>query len=295
MPITRQPNPLPSPLNYVPPGSVPYKVTNSDSFYSLADRPQVKAAGMSANDLCFFNFKTRNPPEINWYLYNKVGCRKATSDGNNYMFSSADQPGTIYLPGTAVAVPPKPEERLKAWFGMGAKAGTQFVVVGIETVAGWVFSMDEAGKGMVVTSTVNRVGPGVGAGLGLCFIYVTGVSMPQQLNGWQQGDWDFNLSIGENWGKAAQGVAKVKKVKPLVDFVLKTGARTPKGLKAALKAEPDRWVDLIKQVRSAKDSLDINSNSGPNVFMFDVPFISGGAEVSVFYGLSNFNAVYDNT
>jgi hypothetical protein len=28
--------------------------------------------------------------------------------------------------------------------------------------------------------------------------------------------------------------------------------------------------------------------------MFDVPFISGGAEVSVFYGLSNFNALFDN-
>ena len=34
-------------MNYVPPGGVPYKVTNSDSFYSLADRPQVKGAGMS--------------------------------------------------------------------------------------------------------------------------------------------------------------------------------------------------------------------------------------------------------
>ena len=105
MPITRAPKPLPSPLDYVPSGSVPYKVTNSDSFYSLADRPQVKAAGESANDLCNFNFKTRNPPEINWYLYHKVGCRKATQDGNNYMFSSSDQPGIIYLPAAAGAAP----------------------------------------------------------------------------------------------------------------------------------------------------------------------------------------------
>jgi hypothetical protein len=295
MPITREPRPLPSPLNYVPPGSTPYKVTNNDSFYTLAERPEVKATGMSANDICYFNFGTRNPPEINWYLYNKVGCRRVTHDGNNYMFSSADQPGVVYLPMARPASLPQPEERLNAWFGLGAKAGTQFVVVGIETVGGWLFSLDEAGKGMVLTSSVNRVGPGFGAGLGLCFIYVTGVSMPQRLNGWQQGDWDFNLSLGENWGKAAQGMAKVRKLQPLIDFVTKTGARSPKALKWALKAEPDKWIDLIKQVRSLKDSLGIIPNGEPNVFMFDVPFISGGAEVSVFFGLSNFNAVYDNT
>ena len=74
MPITRQPNPLRSALNFVPSGGTAYKVANDDSFYGLADRPEVKASGMSANDLCFFNFKTRNPPEINWYLYNKVGA-----------------------------------------------------------------------------------------------------------------------------------------------------------------------------------------------------------------------------
>ena len=41
--------------------------------------------------------------------------------------------------------------------------------------------------------------------------------------------------------------------------------------------------------------MGLNSNGEPNVFMFDVPFISGGAEVSVFYGLSNFTALHDNT
>jgi hypothetical protein len=52
---------------------------------------------MSPNDLCYFNFRTRIPREINWYLYNKVGCRHATPNGN-YMFSQADQPGVVYIP-----------------------------------------------------------------------------------------------------------------------------------------------------------------------------------------------------
>jgi hypothetical protein len=292
MPITRQPKPLPSPLTYIPPASVPYKVTDNDSFYTLASRADMKARGVSASDLCLFNFKTRDPHEINWYLYNKVGCRKMTHDGSNYLFSSNDRPGIIYVPTATIAA--QPDQPLNAWFGLGAKAGTQFVVVGIETIAGWLFSLDEAGKGMTVTSSVNRVGPGFGAGLGLCFIFISGVKIPQQLNGWQQLDWDFNLALGENWGKLAQGTAKVRKLKPLIDFVTKTGARSPRALKSALRADPDRWVDLVKQTRSFKESLALNSNEGPNVFMFDVPFISCGAEVSLFYGLSNFNALYDN-
>jgi hypothetical protein len=107
--------------------------------------------------------------------------------------------------------------------------------------------------------------------------------------------WDFNISIGENWSKAASGVSKVKRLQPLIDFVAKTGAKTPGALKAALKSEPDQWFDLIKQVRSCKDALGINPNGEPNVFMFDVPFISGGAEISVFKALSTYNALYDNT
>jgi hypothetical protein len=294
MPLTREPKPLPSPLTYVPPNSVPYKVADQDSFVTLAARADMQAKKLSASDLCYFNFKTRDPLEVNWYLFNKVGCRKATHDGRNYMFSSGDRPGIVYLPAAAAAVTAVPEPRLNAWFGLGAKAGTQFVVVGIETIAGWVFSLDDPGKGMTITTSVNRVGPGFGAGLGLCFIFVSGVSLPQQLNGWQQLDWDFNLALGENWGKLAQSTAKVKKLQPLVDFVAKTGARSPKALKAVLKAHPDRWVDLVKQTRSLKDALGLDANGSPNVFMFDVPFISGGAEVSLFYGLSNFNALFDN-
>ena len=53
-----------------------------------------------------------------------------THDGNNYAFSSTDQPGIIYLPAGAAVVPvpglgpqPQPEPRLDAWFGLGARPG----------------------------------------------------------------------------------------------------------------------------------------------------------------------------
>jgi hypothetical protein len=117
MPIVKEPKPLPSPLDYVPQNSVEYVVTRDDSWDLLAQRPEIKNAGVSSYDLCFFNFKTREPGEINWYLYHKVGCRHTTRDTLNYVFTLADDPGIIYLPklGTILPVHQKvAEDRISA-------------------------------------------------------------------------------------------------------------------------------------------------------------------------------------
>src|SRR5579871_151753 len=98
MPIMREPKPLPSPLNYIPPDSDAYAVTARDSCDTLAQRPDLKTAGISSSDLCYFNFRTRVPAEINWYLFHKVGCRHPTQNHLNFVFSYADEPGIVYLP-----------------------------------------------------------------------------------------------------------------------------------------------------------------------------------------------------
>jgi hypothetical protein len=51
-------------------------------------------------DLIYFNFQTYDPDEVNWYLYEKVGCRGTTHDGRNYRFDSGDpyRAVEIYLP-----------------------------------------------------------------------------------------------------------------------------------------------------------------------------------------------------
>ena len=105
MPIVHKPQPLPSPLDYVPKLSTSHNVSNNESWYTLAERPEVKAAGMSANDLCYFNFLTRKPAEINWYLSHKVGCTMTTRDGKNYVFSTSDNPGIVYLPQIGAPLP----------------------------------------------------------------------------------------------------------------------------------------------------------------------------------------------
>jgi len=62
-----------------------------------------------------FNFRTKDPHEINWYLYEYLGCRRVTDDGKNYRFSVVDtrvnpfgmeSPIAIYLPPDGWEAPP---------------------------------------------------------------------------------------------------------------------------------------------------------------------------------------------
>ena len=299
MAISREPKPLPSGLDYVPPGGTRHKVGNNESWWTLASLPVVQSSGLSASDLCFYNFRTRNPPEVNWYLRHKVGCTKNTRDGKNYIFSAADSPGIVYLPSPGPPPPvhelvPSRGRRVNSWFGLIGKMGTQFAVVGIETATGPLISLDDPSKVMVVTVSINRLGPGWGASGGVAGIYVTGVGSPSQLNGHQEGDWDFNLALGPNWGKAAKAASKSARLKPLVDAALKIGARTPGGVKKALQTRPDKYAELVKACRSFNEALGIDPNSGPKALVFDLPLGGGGVEASVYFGVSNFTAVWDN-
>ena len=88
MPIMYKPNPLPSELNYTPPTGLLAPVSEGDSFSTLIEEyAPLKERGLTALDLCYYNFKTRKPAEINWYLKHKMGLWKASRDGKNFMFS----------------------------------------------------------------------------------------------------------------------------------------------------------------------------------------------------------------
>jgi hypothetical protein len=81
------------PQNFRPKGGTPYRVQDGDNWTSVARR-----AAVDVWDLIDFNFRTRNPDEVNWYRRRNVGCRKTTGDGKNYVFSPDANPGVVYLP-----------------------------------------------------------------------------------------------------------------------------------------------------------------------------------------------------
>ena len=66
---------------------------DGDTWESVA-----RANGLGVSYLIEANFKTKNPAEINWYLHHYVGCKQATPDGKNWMFSSTAEPGLIRIP-----------------------------------------------------------------------------------------------------------------------------------------------------------------------------------------------------
>lgn len=83
----------PLPQNFRPKDGRPYRVKNGESWTSIAN-----SAHIDVWKLIEFNFRTRNPDEVNWYLRRNVGCRRTTADGRNYIFSSDASPGVVYLP-----------------------------------------------------------------------------------------------------------------------------------------------------------------------------------------------------
>jgi hypothetical protein len=72
---------------------VPYKVEDGDNFEELAI-----FAGWNAWDLIYYNFQTKDPREVNWYLRNYTGCVITTWDDKNFRFSSDADPGIIFFP-----------------------------------------------------------------------------------------------------------------------------------------------------------------------------------------------------
>ena len=94
MPIEKKPaNPVPK--GYHVEKSIRHRVRDGESWETLAER-----YGIDAKKIIKSNFKTSDPREVNWYLGNPnyVGCKKPTPDGNNWMFSSAADPGIVYIP-----------------------------------------------------------------------------------------------------------------------------------------------------------------------------------------------------
>jgi hypothetical protein len=70
-----------------------HRVKTGDSFVSLAAR----YGFADPWDIIQYNYGTKNPEEVNWYLQELVGCTKS-KDGINYSFDSSDRFGIVFIP-----------------------------------------------------------------------------------------------------------------------------------------------------------------------------------------------------
>lgn len=93
MPIEKRPaNPVPKGPPPGKPGK-PYRVQDGESWDTVAQKHRIPVL-----QLIQYNFATRDPAEVNWYLREYVGCKLSTKDQKNWRFSSAANPGVIYIP-----------------------------------------------------------------------------------------------------------------------------------------------------------------------------------------------------
>ena len=83
----------PLPAGYRPAGGIARKVGDSDGWLNIA-----AGLGLDPWWLIQYNFETRDPAEVNWYLKHRVGCMKTTVNGRNFVFTSSAKPGIIYVP-----------------------------------------------------------------------------------------------------------------------------------------------------------------------------------------------------
>lgn len=100
-------------------------------------------------------------------------------------------------------------------------------------------------------------------------------------------------SLGPKWGQMGKSAAKLTRLQPLIELIAKIGAKTPGGLKKALKAHPDEWVELIEKAKDLRDVLGADGGE-PNVMLIDLPYLGGGTEAPAFDGVATYEAPWES-
>ena len=234
MPLETKPAKI-VPKTYVPPGGRRYKVKDGETWESIA-----RTHGVDPGDLVLFNFGTKNPREVNWYLHHYVGCTLPTHDGHNWRFSSHASPGIIHIPQRILVMPPLvieghvPSPLLRnVWAGVGKSHSGDMFVIGAQDMTAKVYNLaDEAPRIRNAVININgyKFGPGLGADVSAVFVVAVGFETARDMVG-VDGDWDFDISLGTKLsdflkdvkylGKAIETMEKYERTKYITENLIK--------------------------------------------------------------------------
>jgi hypothetical protein len=288
--------------SFVPANSSRYTYSDGESFVTIAQKFGIKDPW----DLIYFNFQTRNPKEVNWYLSHYCGCKRQTADHLNYIFSSADrrggQRGYIFIPTTTLEMEPVViTPRSGVWWGLGVKvnagAGAE-----ITPVHGYLFSQDRYSDQFGLFLDGATVNVGGNFSVGGVLIIATGVLNPMELEDYiYDGGWEIQLQLGENWGKIFKFLKGTRKMGPLVKAfnqiagrklgtligTLRKNGKVGRGLGEVVKRSvmftKKEWEELRMAVKMALELESAKFQESPKLQVFEIPF----ASIGVALGYSN--------
>ena len=217
------------------------------------------------------------------------------------------EPETRFTPGSASlpdwmkrppAPPPvpraadeEPEISTNVWFGLSVDFGGHLAVWGRNTLYAQLYSMDTYHRSFRMESERNRWGPGLGAGAGLSFVMITGLSRPRQLQGSKQTSWDFQLALGGRWGELIKGAGKVRQLRRLMERTNQSGGGMKRlvefvrdNKETLTRLSPDDWNDIRKRIVEFGDAVDMaGDQSTPKIMSLGIPIPGTALEVSGYY------------
>jgi hypothetical protein len=285
-----------------PPGAYPFLVTSSsgNNWSRVAG-----ADGWSGGawDLIAYNFGTRNPREVNWYLYHFVGCRVSV-DGNKNLTFWNSQPGVIYtrndlhyrdrppevrpprivIKSIVRPTVPKPVEpmykRSLNWFGMGVQFGGMGVFDGATTVRAYMINAEDPDSRFFLDVDATRKGFGGGASGSIVYVFITGLHDPADVRYAPAGSVDFQLAVGGRWASFAKGLKMIPNMRRAI-----LAARTATHIDSH-----DLLADLVTCAKSVIKYAGIDSNSNAlEVTIVELP-LGGGYEGSVYWETQRYRA-----
>jgi len=229
MPLTQEPT---AKASWPPTGGQPYDVVKmgrfGESFTQIAERKNIRKPNGDPDPwrIIEFNFKTRNPKEVNWYLQKVFKC-PSTPDGLNCAFAGGER---IFLPVTEDPQPNPVEltddqiKKLADAFDIDPSAVARFISqygwTAIDSTLSGIGLLAEAGLIGAASTAIGAILVPVQGVLGFVFFFIW-------LNRLDQED---QISMG-----AFAGCFQ------FADWVVTPNARFASG--AVRSPEfPDRWV-----------------------------------------------------
>lgn len=198
------------------------------------------------------------------------------------------------LPEPSLNVAAEPEVSSNAWFGLSIDFGGHAVLYGRNTMYAQLYSMDTYQRRFRIESERNRFGPGLGGGVGISFLMITGLESPGQLQGKKMTGLGFQVALGARWGEAIKNASKIRKVQQMLRRADDRGGTTRRMVEWArdnkqilTEMSHDEWFTIAKQLREASEvmQLDVHA-SEPSLLSLGIP-TPGAVEVSAYWESGN--------